>query len=165
MRLYDWAMVIISYFLSFSYHRTMQIWKQKKKERMSLGLDLWWPNWLRRSKRERGACEEEAGYNFSNFLKPRGIHAEKRGGSGAGARVLGFFSFFLTYTHTHQRIKEEDGSLRWHVSGASLFISTQKGNSSNPVRTRTKRNWSKQGIHLVQYLLLFFEWIWIWILI
>ena len=68
----------------------------------------------------------EAGLNSSNFLKPRGIHAEKRGGSGAGARVLGFFSFFLTYTHTHQRIKEEDGSLMWHVSGASLFISTHK---------------------------------------
>ena len=80
MRLYDWAMVIISYFLSFSYNRTMKIWKQKKKERMSLGLDLWWPNWLRRSliiKRKGGACEEEAGYNSSDFLKPTHIHEKK----------------------------------------------------------------------------------------
>ena len=121
MRLYDWAMVIISYFLSFSYNRTMKIWKQKKKERMSLGfgLNLWWPNWLRRSliiKRKGGACEERAGNNYSYFLKPRGEFTRKKKRIAAKEHWGSFIQF--------QFHAEGRGERTWLLLVGQFFIAT-----------------------------------------
>ena len=124
MKSYDWAMVIISYFLSFSYNRIMQIWKQKKKERMSLGLglDLWWPNWLRRSliiKRKGGACKGRLVTIFPILKTKREIHVEKeKKGSHQGRRQVAASKgrkellVYSSYAHT-RGVKERK---RWQFS-------------------------------------------------
>ena len=108
MRLYDWAMMIISYFFSFSYNRTMKIWKQKKKERMSLrlGLNLWWPNWLRRSliiKRKGGACEEEAGNNSSHSYSLMNSRERRKGKASGGSSWILVLWKIYTRTRSRQR--------------------------------------------------------------
>ena len=133
--------MIISYFLSFSYNRTMQIWKQKKKERMSLrlGLDLWWPNWLRRSliiKRKGRACKERLGHNSSNSYSLHEIHEEiedekkqitrywrkEKKKEAPGPYYNGTHTYVLTSTHKRKEAAPQSCPILTPLWTCSMFL-------------------------------------------